>query len=173
MRITISAGDDVLRRSGERLAEAGAAAPRILARALNHEGDKGATQIKRSLAQVTGIKPSQVSVGFRVRRASPGSLIYEIVQRGDETNLGSFRARQGKRGVSAAPWNQRRVFPGTFVGGAGRVFHRLGRPRYPIEPLWGPNLAREIVQGEPLAAFEAIPLRLASRVAAQLDFDSF
>lgn len=140
-----------------------------MARALNHESDKARTQIKRSLAQVTGIKPSLISIGFSTKRATARDLSYQFRQRGGETNLALFRANQGARGVSAAPWNIRRVFDGSFMAD-GRVFHRLAEPRLPIEPLYGPNLAREIVKGEPRAAFEAVPLRLAARVAHELDF---
>src|SRR4029077_6422645 len=42
---------------------------------------------------------------------------------GAHTPLAEFHARQTRRGVSAAPWGQRRVFPHTFVvekfGGQG------------------------------------------------------
>ncbi|PZU95557.1 MAG: hypothetical protein DI527_00685 [Chelatococcus sp.] len=172
MRLEISAGDDVLKRFGNRLAAAAERAPTAMARALNHESDKARTQIKRSLAQITGIKPSMISVGFSTRRATASNLTYEFRQRGSETNLNLFRARQGARGVSAAPWNVRRVFPGTFMVPAygNKVYERSGDKRFPLSPLYGPNLAREIVKGEPRAAFEAIPLRLAARVAHELDF---
>jgi hypothetical protein len=36
----------------------------------------------------------------------------------------------------------RRIFPGTFML-RDEVFHRAGRARLPIEPLYGPNLACE------------------------------
>lgn len=172
MRITISAGDDVLKRFGNRLAAAAERAPTAMARALNHESDKARTQIKRSLAQVTGIKPSMISVGFSTKRATATNLTYEFRQRGGETNLNLFRANQGARGVSAAPWNVRRVFPGTFQipRYGNKVYQRSADKRFPIEPLYGPNLAREIVKGEPRAAFEAIPLRLAARVGHELGF---
>ncbi len=174
MRLEISADDDVLKRVGNRLAAASdnRGARTAMARVLNHEGDKGRTQIKRYLAQTTGMKPSMINVGFRTRRASAWNLDYEFSQRGSETNLNMFRAKQGARGVSAAPWNVRRVFPSTFTipRYGNKVFKRLTENRFPLKPLFGPNLAREIVKGAPRDAYEAIPLRLAARVAHELDF---
>ncbi|WP_336810837.1 hypothetical protein [Bosea sp. MMO-172] len=57
MKIEISAGDDVLTRYAERLDRAGTKAPVAMARALNHESDKGR-------AQITGIKSSIIGIGF-------------------------------------------------------------------------------------------------------------
>lgn len=172
MKIEISAGDEVLKRFGNRLAAAGAKAPVAMARALNHESDKARTQIKRALAQQTGIKPSLVSIGFSTKRATASDLTYVFRQRGGETNLNLFRATQGAKGVSAAPWNVRRVFPGTFTVPryGNKVYQRSGDKRFPIAPLYGPNLARELVKGQPRAEFEAVPMRLAARVAHELDF---
>lgn len=142
----------------------------VMARALNHEGDKGRTQISRALVSQTGIKYSQVTKGLRTIRASTNSLEYQLVQRGEETNLNLFGARETKSGVSAAPWNVRRIYPGSFQVPAfgNKVFKRVGEKRFPIKPLYGPNLAREIVKGEAKAAFERIPRTLAERVGHEI-----
>ena len=51
--------------------------------------------------------------------------------------LAEFHARQTRRGVSAAPWGQRRVFPHTFIVEqlGGPVFKREGNARLPIRKL--------------------------------------
>ena len=53
----ISAQDQVLARYGNALAALGEGqACTALSQALNHEGDKGRTQVKRALVKQTGIK---------------------------------------------------------------------------------------------------------------------
>jgi hypothetical protein len=57
MQLIISAQDQVLARYGNQLAALGEGQARTaLSRALNHEGDKGRTQVKRALVTQTGIK---------------------------------------------------------------------------------------------------------------------
>ena len=57
MQLIISASDEVLARYGNALAALGEGQARTaLSRALNHEGDKGRTRVKRALVKQTGIK---------------------------------------------------------------------------------------------------------------------
>jgi len=57
IQLISTAEDQVLARYGNVLAALGEGqARKALSRALNHEGDKGRTQIKRALAKQTGIK---------------------------------------------------------------------------------------------------------------------
>lgn len=81
-------------------------------------------------------------------RATRSALRYQLEARGEETNLNLFGAKQGKRGVSARPWAARRVFKSSFIVPAygGRVFIRTSDERGPIRPLFGPNLAREMMR---------------------------
>lgn len=140
----------------------------VLSAALNKTGDKSRTRIKRALAQATGIKYGQIPM--RTIRSRPGTLQYEIQQPGDETNLNLFGARQGARGVSARPWGIRRTFPGTFtVSGWGqKVYSRDTASRFPVSPLWGPNLAREILKDKPIEAFETSTDELQVQVERQM-----
>jgi len=142
-----------------------------IARAFNHEGDKGRTQIKRALVKQTGIKAGAAAKTMKSLRATPTRLAYTIIQDGQETNLISFGARQQKSGVSSAPWNVRRVFRdegrGSFITG-GKVYIRDGSPSYPIRPLAGPNLAREIVKDEARAEWDRVPVALADRIGHEL-----
>lgn len=171
MDITINLRDDVLHRFGNQLAVLGEGQARvIMSRSLNHEGDKGRTQVKRALVQQTGIKYGLINQAMKTIYSTPASLTYTLEARGTETNLNLFGARQGQRGVSAAPWNTRRVFKSTFMIGryGGRVFRRVGKSRFPIKPMFGPNIAREIVKDESKAAFEAGSANIADRVAHEL-----
>ena len=171
MEIRISLQDDVLKRFGNQLLAMGNGNARIvMSRALNHEGDKGRTQVKRALAAQTGIKYGQIDKAMRTIHSSPATLTYKLIARGDETNLSLFGARQGKRGVSAAPWGQRRTFGSTFIVAkyGGKVFKRTGAKRFPIKPLYGPNIARELVKGSTADAFRAGASNIAARVSHEI-----
>ena len=71
-------------------------------------------------------------------------------------SLKEFGARQTAKGVSAAPWGKRRVFPHAFIAPTlgGHVFIREGRSRLPIRKLWGPAIPREMVKDQSKEAFE-------------------
>lgn len=169
MGLQIILNDQGLRQFEELLRGlSGAQATRVMADAMNKSGDKTRTQVKRELAQQSGVKYGQIDM--RTIRATPTRLEYMIIQAGDETNLNLFAAKQGKRGVSARPWNQRRVFAGTFLvpGYGNKVFHRTQEARFPVEQLWGPNLAREVVKDKPAEAFEAGGTDLQQQIEAQL-----
>ena len=57
MQLIIAPRDQVLARFGNALAALGEGQARIaMSRALNHEGDKGRTQVKRALVKQTWIK---------------------------------------------------------------------------------------------------------------------
>lgn len=171
MEIRVDLLDSVLVRFGNQLRALGDSEARaVMSRSLNHEGDKGRTQVKRVLVKQTGIKYGQINKAVKTIYSTPGTLTYTLEARGDETNLNLFGARHGKRGVSAAPWATRRVFKSSFMVGkySGKVFKRVGASRFPIRPLFGPNIAREIVKDQSKAAFEAGSANIAERVAHEL-----
>jgi hypothetical protein len=170
VRIEIMARDQIISRYGNALLAIGDKAPIAMRDALNREGDNGRTQIKRALVKATGIKYGLINRGFSTNRANRNTLTYAMTQKGEETNLNLFGATQRKKGVSARPWNVRRIFPGTFLVGryGNKVFNRKGAGRFPLKQVYGPNLAREIVKDEPKRHFEAIPLGLAETVGKQI-----
>ena len=176
LEIRLLASDSVIARFGNQLAALGAGQARqVMARALNHEGDKGRTAIKRVLVTQTGINYNLIEKGMATHRANAGNLRYELRQRGSETNLGLFQARQTGQGVSAAPWNSRHIFRGDnpprgsfFLPGTRLVYIRKGKASHPIEPLFGPNLAREIVKDKSRIAWERVPMSIADRVAHEI-----
>jgi hypothetical protein len=165
--------DGIIARYASQLAQLGPRAPQALASALNHEGRKAFTQVKRVLVTQTGINYGQIEGQMKTRFAFPGRLRFEIQADGHETNLGAYQARQTGAGVSAAPWNDRHTFgqPGRasfFLPGSRRVFIREGKARYSIKPLFGPNLARELVKDESKAAWAVVLPSLSARVGHEI-----
>lgn len=121
----------------------------VIRRALNRTGDMAYTRVVRVLAEETGAQQKAVRAALRKQRASHSALRYEIVARGGFIPLRDFGARQTRKGVSAAPWGVRRVFPGAFIvkSKGGHVFKRTGKKRLPIEKLWGPSIPRQMLKG--------------------------
>ena len=145
-------------------------AKRAFTRALNSEGRKMRTQVKRALNRQTGIKMGMISAGITTRPASTATLTFRVIGTGKETPLSLFnptvagsrttgRGKASKKvggGIKASPWRVRRLFAGAFFPGkaGGNVFHRLGSTRYPIEPMYGPSIAKELVKDQSRAVWE-------------------
>ena len=157
-------------RYGNALAALGEGRARTaLSRALNHEGDKGRTQVKRALVKQTGIKYGAVDKAMATVRATPVTLTYTLKARGDETNIAWFGGLRHRKGVSAAPWNKRRIFARSFiVPRFGRAFIRTSKNRLPIRPLYGPNLARELVKDSSAAAWQSEVANIVARVGHEI-----
>jgi hypothetical protein len=170
MQLIISARDQVLARYGNALAALGEGQARTaLSRALNHEGNKGRTQVKRALVKQTGIKYGAVEKATATIRATPATLTYKLMARGDESNIAWFGGVQRRKGVSAAPWNRRRIFAHAFiVPRIGRAFIRTSKSRLPIRPLYGPNLARELVKDNSAAAWQSGVVNIVARVGHEI-----
>lgn len=171
LRIEVDARKfDAVRDALARLPEQ---APVALALAVNHTGAKATTQVKRALVKQTGAKYRTITAQLTTVNASAGRLVYRIRGRGLATSLKDFGARQTARGVSAAPWAKRRVFPHSFGPGiaklGGHVFVRASKRRLPLKKLWGPIIPYEMVKGESRTAFErAVASDLPSRLAHEL-----
>ena len=76
---------------------------------------------------------------------------------------------QRGKGVSAAPWNKRRIFVRSFIMPRfGRAFIRTSKSRLPIRPLYGPNLARELVKDSSAAAWQSGIANIVARVGHEL-----
>lgn len=170
MRVVI-VGDKIYERFGRTLQNiADRDARRVLMRALNRGGDQGRTAVRRSLVEQTGIKYGMIHRAVHTARATPADLTYMLIASGNETNLSLFGARQRKKGVSAAPWKRRRLFRNTFIIRAygGKVFKREGKKRGPLDPLWGPNIAREVVRDPTLGAWATVGPFVLQRVGHEL-----
>jgi hypothetical protein len=164
-------GDKIAEQYGERLRQLShREAARVMARALNRGGDTARTQVKRSLVAQTGIKYGLINKAVTTIPATPGRLEYSLVAQGNETNLNLFGAKQGKRGVSAAPWKKKRVFKGTFIVPAygAKVFRRETDARGPLDPLWGPNIARELIRSPTIEQWAVVGPNVINRVGHEL-----
>jgi hypothetical protein len=169
-------------RMGNLLAAAGSKAPLALARAVNHTGAKARTAMARVLVKQTGLDYRTTSKALRPRQMWPGrSGAYVIRADGGNIRLKFFKAHETQRGVSAAPWNKRRVYAGTFIKGGrfpdrkqlqlgGHVFARLGSKRLPIIfARSGLYIPHEMVTGNSEKAFFAVVNRdLPDRLAHEL-----
>lgn len=170
MQLIINARDQVLARYGNQLAALGDGQARTaMSRALNHEGDKGRTQVKRALVKQTGIKYGSIDKAMATIRSTPATLTYQIKARGEETNIAWFGGKQRGKGVSAAPWKKRRIFKHAFiVPRFGRAFIRTSKKRLPIRWLYGPNLGRELVKDYSAAAWHSGVLSIVARVGHEI-----
>jgi hypothetical protein len=120
-----------------------------MGKALDEVGNKTKTQTMRAVAAQAGVKYGAVKGVVSSRQAmGAGSGQYEIIARGATLSLKEFAPRQTAKGVSAAPWGKRRVFPHTFIGPGGHIFARKGKSRLPIHKLFGPAIPKEMVKDE-------------------------
>jgi hypothetical protein len=133
----------MIRRVGEQ------DATKAFNRALNREGDKIRTKVRRSLRKETGAKTAIVDRALSTYRSSFANLVYTIEARGAHMGLSHFQPTQFKYGVRAKPWGRWQRFPGTFVSKKlhNNVFVREGKDRLPIKKIWGPSIPVEMVRG--------------------------
>lgn len=165
---------------------AGNRTPDAIRRAINTTGDQARTQVGRALAAQTGL-PYGVTRRALVRTgANYGSLSYVLRVAGGNIRLKYFKARETAAGVTAAPWGQRHLYPGTFTRGGhfpnrvplpglhGQVFKRAGAGRLPIVvQRSGLFLPIEATKGASAKAFQdtvraVLPRRVEHEVGAIL-----
>lgn len=159
---------------------AGKNIPLVINRAINHTGDKARTQMRNVLVGQTGLKRKTIVKAVKSTKAF-GSGAYTIYSRGGNIRLKFFGARETRRGVTAAPWNARRLYAGTFMKGGrfpnrvglnmgGAVFQRTGQGRSPIKAVKsGLFIADEMVSGASEQAFNTtVERELPPRLAHEL-----
>jgi len=123
--------------------------------ALNRTGGSVRSVAVKEVARESGIKQKDVRGAVKLDKARKGGpLRAEIQGRGRPLNLIRFAARQLKKGVSAKPWNKKRVYGrGAFIDNDGRtVFKRTGAGRLPIRGMYGASIATELVRDAVAAA---------------------
>jgi hypothetical protein len=155
----------------EATARAGKNAPLAIRRALNWTGERAATQVTRTLAKQTGTKYGTVKAALVRIPAGFARLTYTIRAAGGFLSLKEFSPRQTAKGVSAAPWGKRHVFPHAFILSklGGHVFVRTSSKRFPLKKLWGPALPAEMVKSASKQVFEDTVARvLPARVDHEL-----
>lgn len=189
MILSVTLLDQIGVRYGRMLSALGkGTARKIMGRALNYEGKKAMTVVKRVLRKQTSAPSGAINAALREKRAGVmgGALEYGILGRGPYLKIGLFKPRQGARGASAVVWGKGQSFPSAFgaPGGprredptlagifGGNPMVRLGASKYPINALYGPNIAKELVRDATppafFAVFAGVPDRVAKEIAAVL-----
>ena len=130
----------------------------VLRRAINHTGNKVHTRVVRALGQQIRAPQSVIKKYGTVRRikANAQNLSYTIRSDGGPIPLKYFRANQTRKGVSAAPWGNRKTYKHAFLIAkfASHAFWRSTSKRLPIERIAGPNVPKELVKDEVRRVFE-------------------
>lgn len=100
-------------------------------RAINRTGQTVGNEAGRALADQTGLpkRTGMKAVRRKVSRSTPASLSYVINGQGGNVSLKYFKPRETRKGVSAAPWNSRRLYPSTFMK-AGWWPKRVVKPNW-------------------------------------------
>lgn len=129
-----------------------------IARGLNEAGDRVRTIVRHRLQAQTGVlRYGIITDETSSRQATPGHLVYTITGTGKGLPIRDFAVRAAAGGpVTADVWGVPHTFARSFVTRiAGKLRARRGSARMPIRSLRGPSIAKEIVKGETLAAFDA------------------
>lgn len=149
MKIVVEALDDVAKEWGEQLLELGRGkANLVLMRALNYEGKKSLTKVKRDMREQGTFPANVIASGIKLKQASRSDLETNIVGVGAPLNLSKFGARNFSYGLRAKVWGVQQVYKGGFIVPAygGNAYHRLTKERGPLEQLWGAGIARELTR---------------------------
>lgn len=145
-------------------------ANRAFSRALNHEGRRTFTAVKRELRRQTSIPTAIITAGTRVRPARVNNLVFTIEGRGRHLGLDVFRARQFSYGVRAKVWERFQRYPHAFIVPAysNRVFVRQSASRFPLRQLWGPAIPTEMLRDATRDTFEARSINVLDRATHEL-----
>lgn len=151
-------------------------ATRAFNRALNSEGDKVRTQVRRSLRKQTGAKQDLINRETKSFRSSFSNLTYTIQARGDHLGLSHFNPRQFSYGVRARPWGRTQRFERAFIVAKlhGNVFTNTreysetsGRNNK-LSKKFGPAIPKEMVKHATREAFEASQPNVLAEATRQL-----
>ena len=125
-------------------------------RALNHEGRKSFTAVKRALRKQTGIPPFMITAAMAFRSSSRRNLRTIISGSGKELPLSLFKPAQFSYGVRARVWGKHQIYRSAFIIASygGNVFHRTSKKRFPVEQMFGPSIPKEMVKDQTLETFE-------------------
>lgn len=130
--------------------------PMANSRALNRSLTKMRTVTVRQVSKVMGVPQKSVRSRTVLTNATPAHQVATARFKGRAFNLSGFRARQTKKGLSAAPWGNRRIFPHGFlviINGARVAMTRQKRAgvrvgRMPIRAMLGPGIAKTAAEDE-------------------------
>lgn len=163
--------DEALTRFVVAVNEVGSSTARLaMSRALNHEGAKLLTQIRRAVVRQTSIRRELVTRNVRPIKSTRYTLEYAIRGFGRPMQIGEFQPREFRYGVRAKVWGRFQRFKSAFIVPAygGKVFVRKGAERFPLKGLYGPGIANELVRGDVLETFERATPALRRRLEHEL-----
>jgi hypothetical protein len=138
-------------------------------RAIKHTGDKALTAVVQLLSARLGL--TQKNIRHMLGKPYYPSFAdkrYVIRSKGGDVPLRMFKARETRKGVSAAPFGERKVFEGSFIKGGifparkqlsmgGNVFEREGSARLGIAKVEsGVILPVEIMTNETTQVFDSV-----------------
>lgn len=134
---------------------------KVIPKVINTTINKIATTVRKeavkTISKETGFKAKDLRDKMFLKRSRPATLTAVIDASGKFSNLIRFKARQTRRGVSAAPWRRRKVFGSAFIGNKGRtVFVRTTKSRLPVRPLFGPAIPREFLRDKMLKIYQEV-----------------
>lgn len=158
-------------RAGEKPAR------RAFARALNHEGAKAHTLVKRTLRKETSIKIGDINRAVSFHKAGDQTLKTVTRATGAPIPLRYFGARQFKYGVAATVWGRRQKFPSAFIvkslgGGVfknTRGWNAKAKRFNAIEKLYGPSIPKEMLEDAVVNAFLGSTDHVATRAMHELN----
>lgn len=151
-----------LKAFANRLEQANKTMPAKLAKMVHEVGPIATSQMKRVLPKQTGLKFKTIN---RALKGKSQGMRYVIASKGGDVRLKFFNARETARGVTAAPWNSRRLYPATFIKsgwwpkrgkpiGGGHVFQRTSAKKLPIQQVRsGLFIPNEMVTGNSAVVF--------------------
>ena len=179
MRISVTPGDDLLRRFGNQInALSEGDAHKALARAVNRVTNTVHGRVIRAVVKQTSIPRRIVASQISKRTVRPGGMgeLEGIVYaKGNPIPLKEFKAKQFSYGVKAKVFGKQRRFDGMFIYAGtyrsgqhvanGHVFQRVTTAGLPIELQFGPAVPTEMVKNESKDVFERtvqqmLPLRV-------------
>jgi hypothetical protein len=113
------------------------------------------TRVTDQAVKWTGIRRrGEVLKGFRMIPSTPATMtgvlrVRDYHRAVTSENFGASWSRSDP-GATHRAWNRPQLAVGAFmIPGRKPIFRREGKARLPIEPLWGPNVAREIERHRP------------------------
>lgn len=162
--------ESMVKRVGEKPAR------RAFARAMNHEGKKANTAVKRALRKQTSVRIADINKAVRFHSAGENTLRTVIKATGAQIPLRYFNPRQFKYGVRATVWGKSQRFEHAFIvkSLAGGVFKNTGgwnakQKRFnALEKLWGPAIPKEMMDDKIVDAFMGYGDKVAERAMHEL-----
>lgn len=167
-----------LKQFADRLSQAKAKMPGALSALVMQVGPEATSQMKRVLPAQTGLKFKTIN---KALKGSGRGSVYTIKSKGGDIRLKFFNPRETAKGVTAAPWNARRLYPATFIRSGwwpkrgkpvahGQVMRRVGKSKFPITVARsGLYIPEEMVKGNSAVVFYGtVEARLAPAIEAIL-----